>query len=233
MGNSILYMIVAGIPALIGMFAQSWLRSAVTKGQGYRTGISGAEAARRMLDANGLQHVRINKISGVLTDHYNPSDKTLNLSQDIYDGYNATAVGVACHEAGHAVQDGTHYAPLVIRNLAVPMANIGSNVGLALFMAGLGVQQASQNPTLAWIGLGLFAFVSIFQIVNLPVEYNASARGKVFLNNSGIVSGDGTDLVRNALYAAALTYVAATVQAVAQLLYFFIMMKSRSSNNNR
>ena len=232
MENSLLYLIVAGVPALLGMIAQWWLKSAVTNGQKYRTSITGAEAARQMLDANGLQHVRINRIAGVLTDHYNPSDKTLNLSQDIYDGYTATAVGVACHEAGHAVQDGTHYAPLVIRNLAVPMANIGSNIGLALFAAGLGVQQASQNTMLAWIGLGLFAFVSLFQLVNLPVEFNASSRGKAFLNSSGIVSGDGTGLVRSALYAAAMTYVAATVQAVAQLLYFFTMMSSRSRNSN-
>lgn len=228
MENSLLYLIVAGVPALIGMLAQGWLKSAVTNGQNYKTSITGAEAARQMLDANGLQHVRINKIDGFLTDHYNPSDKTLNLSADIHDGYTATAVGVACHEAGHAVQDGTHYAPLVVRNLAVPMANIGSNIGLALFAAGLGVQQASQNTMLAWIGLGLFAFVSFFQLINLPVEYNASARGKVFLNNSRIVSGDGVGLVRSALYAAALTYVAATVQAVAQLLYLFTVMQSRS-----
>ncbi|MBQ2619889.1 MAG: zinc metallopeptidase [Thermoguttaceae bacterium] len=228
MENSLLYLIVAGVPALIGMLAQGWLKSAVTNGQNYKTSITGAEAARQMLDANGLQHVRINKIDGFLTDHYNPSDKTLNLSADIHDGYTATAVGVACHEAGHAVQDGTHYAPLVVRNLAVPMANIGSNIGLALFAAGLGVQQASQNTMLAWIGLGLFAFVSFFQLINLPVEYNASARGKVFLNKSRIVSGDGVGLVRSALYAAALTYVAATVQAVAQLLYLFTVMQSRS-----
>ena len=112
MGNSILYMIVAGIPALLGVIAQGWLKSAVANGQKYRTDITGAQAARQMLDANGLQHVKINRIEGFLTDHYNPSDKTLNLSADIYDGYTATAVGVACHEAGHAVQDGTHYAPL-------------------------------------------------------------------------------------------------------------------------
>ena len=228
MENSLIYLIVAGVPALIGMLAQGWLKSAVANGQKYRTSITGAEAARQMLDANGLQHVRINKIDGFLTDHYNPSDKTLNLSTDIYEGYTATAVGVACHEAGHAIQDGTHYAPLVVRNLAVPMANIGSNIGLALFAAGLGVQQASQNTMLAWIGLGLFAFVSFFQLINLPVEYNASARGKVFLNSSRIVSGDGVGLVRSALYAAALTYVAATVQAVAQLLYLFTVMQSRS-----
>lgn len=228
MENSIIYMIVAGVPALIGLFAQGWLKSAVANGQKYRTSITGAEAARQMLDDNGLQHVTINKIDGFLTDHYNPSNKTLNLSTEIHDGYTATAVGVACHEAGHAVQDGTHYAPLVIRNLAVPMANIGSNIGLALFAAGLGVQQASQNAMLAWIGLGLFACVSFFQLINLPVEYNASARGKAYLNKSGIVRGNGVGLVRSALYAAALTYVAATVQAVTQLLYLFTVMQSRS-----
>lgn len=226
MENSLLYLIVAGVPALLGMLAQGWLKSAVTNGQKYRTDITGAEAARQMLDANGLQHVKINKIDGFLTDHYNPSDKTLNLSTDIYDGYTATAVGVACHEAGHAVQDGTHYAPLVIRNLAVPMANIGSGAGLAMFAAGLGADMSG----LAWLGLGMFAFVSFFQLVNLPVEYNASARGKVFLNNSNIVEGEGVGLVRSALYAAALTYVAATVQAVLTLLYYATALMGRSNN---
>ena len=224
MENSLLYLIVAGIPALLGTLAQGWLKSAVANGQKYRTDITGAEAARQMLDANGLQHVRINKIDGFLTDHYNPSDKTLNLSTDIYEGYTATAVGVAFHEAGHAVQDGTHYAPLVVRNLAVPMANIGGGAGMAMFAAGLG----SSIPQLAWIGLGLFAFVSFFQLVNLPVEYNASARGKVFLNNSHIVQGDGVGLVRSALYAAALTYVAATVQAVFTLLYYAAALAGQS-----
>ena len=224
MENSLIYMIAAGVPALIGALAQGWLKTAVANGQKYKTGITGAEAARRMLDANGLHHVTINRIEGFLTDHYNPSNKTLNLSPDIYDGYTATAVGVACHEAGHAVQDGTRYAPLVIRNLAVPMANIGGGAGMAMFAAGLGAGMTG----LTWLGLGLFAFVSFFQIVNLPVEFNASSRGKAFLNRSGIVSGEGTALVRSALYAAAMTYVAATVQAVFQLFYFFAMMNSRS-----
>ena len=224
MENSIMYMIFAGIPALLGVIAQGWLKSAVANGQKYRTDITGAEAARQMLDANGLQHVKINRIEGFLTDHYNPSDKTLNLSADIYDGYTATAVGVACHEAGHAVQDGTHYAPLVVRNLAVPMANLGGGAGMAMIAAGIG----SSVPQLALIGLGLFAFVSLFQLVNLPVEYNASARGKKFLNNSNIVSGDGVGLVRSALYAAALTYVAATVQAVFTLLYYAVALSGQS-----
>lgn len=226
MGDSILYMIVAGVPALLGVIAQGWLKSAVANGQKYRTSITGAQAARQMLDANGLQHVRINRIEGFLTDHYNPSDKTLNLSPDIYDGNTATAVGVACHEAGHAVQDGTRYAPLVIRNLAVPMANIGSGAGMTMFAAGLTADMSG----LAWLGLGLFAFVSLFQLVNLPVEFNASARGKAFLNNSNIVEGKGVGLVRSALYAAALTYVAATVQAVLTLLYYATALMGRSNN---
>ena len=226
MDDAILYLIVAGVPALLGLIAQGWLKSAVANGQKYKTDITGAEAARQMLNANGLQNVKINKIAGFLTDHYNPSDKSLNLSEEIYDGYTATAVGVACHEAGHAVQDGTRYAPLVIRNLAVPMANIGGGAGMTMFAAGLG----ADNSGLAWLGLGLFAFVSFFQLVNLPVEFNASARGKAFLNKSNIVEGKGVGLVRSALYAAALTYVAATVQAVLTLLYYATALMGRSNN---
>lgn len=214
---------------LIGLIAQGWLKSAVANGQKYTTRLSGAEAARRMLDSNGLQHVSINQIGGFLSDHYDPRTKSLNLSQDIYSGRNAAAVGVACHEAGHAVQDATRYAPLVIRNGAVPMANIGSNAGLIMLIAGLSINWTG----LAWLGLIVFGFVVFFQIINLPVEFNASSRGKAFLNESNIVDRQGAALVRSALYAAATTYVAATMQAVGTMLYYAMILLAHSSGSNR
>ena len=210
-----IYLLFVGPFLLLGMIAQVWVKGAFSKGQKVDTPITGAQAARQILDQNGLYDVPIEMIAGELTDHYDPSKKVLRLSEAVHNGQNASAVGVAAHEAGHAIQDATRYKLLVIRNLAVPTASLGSNIGLALFVAGLAAQ-------LSWLiiaGVVLFSCVVFFQLVNLPVEFNASSRAKTQLANMGIFSDEAQRAVRTTLYAAAMTYVAATLQAVMTLFY--------------
>ena len=178
--------------------------------------MTGANAARQMLDNAGLSDVGIEEVSGHLSDHYDPRHKVLRLSPDVYHGQSMAAVGVACHEAGHAFQDAKGYVPLTIRNLAVPAANFGSNAGMALLFVGL---IFSFKP-IAVIGLLLFACVVFFQVVNLPVEFNASTRAREELVAQGIIAGNEEQYVAQVLNAAALTYVAGTLQAIMTLLYY-------------
>jgi Zn-dependent membrane protease YugP len=159
-----------------------------------------------------------------LSDHYDPRGKVLRLSPDVYSGRSLAALGVACHEAGHAFQDAKGYAPLQIRNLAVPAANFGSNIGI--WMAIIGA--AMNFRPLLLIGIVLFAAVVFFQVVNLPVEFNASTRAKHYLSEYGLVSSADAPAVAKVLNAAALTYVAATLQSIMTLLYFVMrFMNSR------
>jgi Zn-dependent membrane protease YugP len=204
-------------PALLLAFvAQMWVRSAYAHARQIPARLNGMAAARQILDAAGLSQVAIEQVPGTLSDHYDPHAKVLRLSEDIYHGRSLAAVGIAAHEAGHAIQDARHYAPLVVRNLAVPMANFGGSAGLFIIMIGLGM--GLQIVALA--GLVLFGVVAFFQLVNLPVEFDASARAKRLLVEQGIISQQELPEVRRVLTAAALTYVAATLQAVLTLLYF-------------
>jgi len=182
------------------------------------TRISGAQAARQMLDSSGLHSVGIERVPGHLSDHYDPSAKVLRLSQDVYDGRSMAALGVACHEAGHAFQDAQRYAPLVIRNLAVPAANFGSSISGILLMLGV---MMSIKPLL-WFGIILFSAVVFFQLINLPVEFDASSRAKKQLVGLGIIADNDVYYVSRVLNAAALTYVAATLQSVMTLLYYIL-----------
>ena len=136
--------------------------------------LSGAAAARHILDSAGLSGVQVEEVPGHLTDHYDPRDKVLHLSPEVYESRTLAAVGIAAHEAGHAIQDAHSYAPLVVRNAAVPVAGFGSNGGILLIILGA----IMQAPPLIWLGIGLFATVVVFQLVNLPVEFNASARAR-------------------------------------------------------
>ncbi len=181
-----------------------------------RSGISGAEAAARMLRDGGITNVKIEQSQGFLSDHYDPKSLTVRLSPDVYNGRHLSALGVACHEVGHAYQHAKNYAPLKMRNALVPLS-FGSNIGLILFMIGL----AFSMMELAVIGLLAFAVIVVFQLINLPVEFNASTRAKEYLSTSGILtSNQEAQGVAQVLNAAALTYVAATAQALVQLLYF-------------
>jgi len=203
-------------PLLLGFYAQWKVKSSFAAMSKVRARMTGEQAARRMLDSAGLSDVEIEQVSGHLSDHYDPRSKVLRLSPDVYNGQSMAAVGVACHEAGHAFQDAKGYAPLAIRNLAVPAANFGSSAGMTLLFVGL---IFSFKP-LALIGLLLFACVVFFQLVNLPVEFNASSRAREELVSQGIIAGNEEQYIAKVLNAAALTYVAGTLQSVMTLLYF-------------
>jgi Zn-dependent membrane protease YugP len=183
--------------------------------------MSGYAAARKILDAAHLENVEIEPVPGHLSDHYDSRDKVLRLSDDVYHGRNLAAVGIAAHEAGHAIQDAVGYAPLIVRNLAVPIANFGSNFSMILLV--LGFIFAFKPLILA--GIILFSAFVGFQIVNLPVEFNASSRAKVLLVDYGIVPQEEMGTVRSILWAAALTYVAATLQSILTLLYYVSRMR--------
>lgn len=210
-------------PFLLGLYAQWKVKSSFASMSEIPARLSGAEAARRMLDASGLRDVGIEPIEGHLSDHYDPRSKVLRLSPDVYNGHNMAALGVACHEAGHAFQDAEQYAPLVIRNMAVPAANFGSGAGIWMLIGGIffGV------PALAWVGVALFGAVVFFQVVNLPVEFNASARARQHLVAAGVIAERDEPYVAKVLNAAALTYVAATLQAVMTLLYYLWILLDR------
>jgi Zn-dependent membrane protease YugP len=182
------------------------------------SGLSGAEAARRLLDGAGISDVSIEHSRGVLSDHYNPRSKTLALSQGVHDSRSLAAVGIAAHEAGHAIQHAHAYGPLKIRSMLVPTAKIGSNLGYLVMLFGLIL--ASQNMVV--VGAVLFSAVLLFQIVTLPVEFDASNRAKALVVQQGIVGVSERQGMDKVLNAAAMTYVAAVATSAATLLYFLV-----------
>ena len=179
-------------------------------------GLTGAEAAAEMLRGAGIEGVGIKESEGLLSDHYNPLDRTLNLSPDVYRSTSVAAIGVACHEAGHAVQHAHHYSPLWARSALVPTANIGSTLGYIVMTLGLFLSSAN----MVLFGAVLFSAVLLFQVVTLPVEFNASARAKKLVLEYGIISPHEREGVDRVLNAAALTYVAAAVSTLLTLLYY-------------
>jgi Zn-dependent membrane protease YugP len=213
-------MLIFLAPALIlAVIAQAWVHSAYARGKAIVASMSGFMAARKILDTAGLQNVSIEAIPGQLSDHYDPREKVLRLSAENYHGRSLAAVGIAAHEAGHAIQDEVGYLPLVVRNFAVPAANFGSGAAMLLLMLGIFLQITG----LILIGIVAFSAVVFFQVVNLPVEFNASSRAKTLLVELGIVNQHDMGPVNNVLNAAALTYVAATLQSILQLLYYIMI----------
>ena len=229
------YLLFAIIPLLLGMYAQFKIQSAYKSYSSVRTqtGITGYEAARKMLDDHDLHDVRIEKVSGTLSDHYAPGEKVLRLSEGVYSANSIAAVGVACHEAGHAYQHAEQYGPLRLRTAIIPMVNIGSRLGMILFMIGLVLSAGSNNYTIAKIGLALFALTAVFSVITLPVEYDASNRAKAWLAESGLLYKNELSGVESVLSAAALTYVSAAIQAIANVMYYASILGSRSSRNRR
>ena len=219
------YLLYVFLPLLVltGL-AHLWVTAAYAKYSkiGNRQGISGAEAAQIILRSAGIDDVRVEAVGGWLTDHYSPKEKVLRLSPDNFSGTSISAVGIAAHESGHAIQHAKGYAPLVIRNAAVPLASIGSGLGYLVIMIGLAMSWGGGhvlNP-LTLAGLLLIASVAFFQIVNLPVELDASRRALELLPATGILTPEEVKGARNVLLAAAMTYVAATVAAILELLYW-------------
>jgi len=187
-------------------------------------GMTGRDAARLILDRNGLYDVRIEQVAGNLTDHYDPRTNVIRLSASTYNVQSAAAVGVAAHEAGHAVQHAEGYGPIKVREAIIPITQLGSKLALPLVIAGI---LLSFYP-LAYAGIILFGAVTVFQLVTLPVEFNASARAVEALDASGTLSGNGLDASKKVLRAAALTYVAALFVSLANLLRLVIMVSGRS-----
>lgn len=217
------------IGMLLSLAASAKLKStfAVYRGRRSASGLTGAEAARRILNAAGITDVQIVPVSGSLTDHYDPRSKTVRLSEDIYGQTSLAAVGVAAHECGHAIQHHIDYAPLSIRSALVPVANFGSALSWPLFFAGL---IFSIQPLLT-LGIVLFSFAVLFQLVTLPVEFNASSRALHMLESTGILSRDENSGARKVLRAAALTYVAALASSILQLLRLIILAGGRRSDD--
>ena len=184
-------------------------------------GMTGAEAAQRILQQNGIYDVKVEHIRGNLTDHYNPSTKVLRLSDSVYGSNSVAAIGVAAHECGHAVQHQRGYAPLKFRTALVPVANIGSRIGLPLVV--LGVILGGAGSVMVQIGIWIFSAAVLFQIVTLPVEFNASNRAMQMLTQYGILGEQEVRQVRKVLGAAALTYVAAAASSILQLLRLIIL----------
>jgi len=218
--------LIISIPALIfGLWAQFKVQRAFKKYSQVRTssGMTGAQVARRVLDFNGLHHVQVELVQGFLSDHYDPRHKVLRLSPDVYNDNSLAAAGVAAHEAGHAIQDRQGYLALRVRTSMVPTVQIGSWLGPIIFMVGL-FTASLFGPGLAWVGLLLFAATTLFTWVTLPVEFDASKRAKQALVAQGILRGDEITYAGKVLDAAALTYVAAAVQAVSTLLYYALLL---------
>ena len=219
-----MYLLFLAPAILLALWAQMRVHSAYAQAQEQPAPLSGAAAARHVLDSAGLNNIEIEQIPGQLTDHYDPRQKVLRLSPQVYQSRSLAAVGIAAHEAGHAIQDARHYAPLVIRNAAVPVANFGSGFSMVLFVIGF----LASLPALVWAGIALFAAVVFFQVVNLPVEFDASNRAKAQLVTLGIADQNQMVYVNRVLNAAAWTYVAATLQSLLTLLYLITRANQRN-----
>jgi Zn-dependent membrane protease YugP len=222
-----MYFLAIAPAVLLGIWAQFRIQAAYSAAQQQPAPLSGAAAARHILDSAGLTQVAIEEIPGHLSDNYDSRDKVLRLSSEVYQSRTLAAVGIAAHESGHAMQDALAYAPLGLRNAIVPMAGIGSNAGIWMIILGA---IFNMNMALIWAGIALFSAFVAFQVVNLPVEFNASNRAKVQLVQLGIVSNEEMVYVNRVLNAAALTYVAATLQAILTLLYYIMRFTGRSRN---
>jgi uncharacterized protein len=204
-------------PAIVLMLvAQFMVKSAYARGMRIPAKLSGAAAARYILDEAGCQDVAIEEVPGNLSDHYDPRGRVLRLSSEVFHGRTATSVGIAAHESGHALQHAQHYMPLVVRNAAVPAATFGGPAFMVLLIVGM----LLHSVNLMLLGILLYCGVLAFQVINLPVEFDASARAKRILSHYEIVDHDGAIAVSRVLNAAALTYVAATLETLLTILYY-------------
>lgn len=222
------------IGAVLCMWASAKVKSTYAKYERVRSrsGMTGAEAAARILQMSGIRDVQIQHVAGDLTDHYDPRKKVLRLSDTVYGSTSVAAIGVAAHECGHALQHQQGYAPLKLRSLLVPAANLGSKLGLPLVILGLALGLSFELPgggyfSLAQIGIWIFSFAVLFQVVTLPVEFNASGRALRMLGDYGILNGDEVDDCKHVLGAAALTYVAAAASSILQLLRLILLNNRR------
>ncbi|MBC5714080.1 zinc metallopeptidase [Roseburia sp. BX1005] len=220
------------IGAIICLIASAGVKSTYSKYSRYRSmsNMTGAQAAERILNSAGIYDVSIRHVSGNLTDHYDPRNKTLNLSDSVYGSTSVAAVGVAAHECGHAIQHQKNYAPLTIRGALVPVANFGSTISWPLILIGL-FFTSNTGTLLINLGILCFSFAVIFQLVTLPVEFNASRRALKILGNTGILNSEELPMTRKVLKAAAFTYVASAAAAILQLLRLVILFGGRNRDD--
>lgn len=219
------------LPAMIfAMIASAGVNSTFAKysKQYSSRGVTGAQAARLVLDKNGLQNIPIEQISGKLTDHYDPRANVIRLSSEVYNGTSTASIGVACHEVGHAIQHATGYGPIKVRSAIVPITNIGSKLAVPLIIIGIVFSAMSEFFIwLAYIGIIGFALTAVFQLVTLPTEFNASSRALATIRENGILTPEELKGSKKVLNAAAMTYVAALAVAVAQLLRLILLVNRR------
>ncbi|MDE6231885.1 MAG: zinc metallopeptidase [Lachnospiraceae bacterium] len=211
------WMVIVGV--ILSLLASLMVKSTFSKYSRVRSmsGMTGAQAAEKILNSQGIYDVNIQRVSGNLTDHYNPSNKTLNLSDSVYSNTSVAAIGVAAHECGHAIQHAKGYAPLAFRSALVPVANFGSSISWILILIGLFINSRS-SMMLIYTGIICFSLAVLFQIVTLPVEFNASSRAVNLLGQIGILGDTELSQTKKVLSAAALTYVAAAAASILQLL---------------
>ena len=234
MGNPLIgYYLIAGVMFLVGMIVSGKLKS---KFREYGeiplgNGMSGREVAEKMLRDNGIFDVQVRSVDGFLSDHYNPGDKTVNLSPDVYAGRSISAAAVAAHECGHAVQHATGYSMLQFRSALVPVVQISTTLSQWVILAGLGFMFGRSNPTILLIGIVLFAASTLFSIITLPVEYDASRRALVWMENSGITMRAEHEKAADALKWAARTYVVAAISSIATLLYYILLFTNSRSRD--
>ncbi len=213
----------------IGMFVSSRLKSKFKEyaEMPLSSGLSGREVAEKMLSDNGIYDVKVISTPGFLSDHYNPMNKTVNLSADVYGGRSISSAAIAAHECGHAVQHATAYSMLQLRSALVPVVQVSTTLSQWVILAGLGFMFGRGNQTLLLIGIVLFAVSTLFSLITLPVEYDASARALKWMNKTGITRGSEQDKAEDALKWAARTYVVAAISAVATLLYYIMIFLNR------
>ncbi len=218
------------IIAVVGMIVQARLRSVFNKysNVGLSNGMTGAEIAAKMLRDHNIHDVKITQTGGMLTDHYNPATKTVNLSDGVFSSRSIAAAAVACHECGHAIQHAEGYAPLRLRSSLVPIVNFSSMMAQWVIILGLIMMSISGSSLVCWIGVGMIAMSALFSIVTLPVEYNASNRALEWLESSRTLRDDEMDGARISLRWAARTYLVAALSAIASLLYYITLINRRN-----
>ena len=214
----------------IGMAVQSRLKSKFTEYSqvGTSSGMSGEEIAKKMLKDNGIFDVQVTSVDGMLTDHYNPMNKTVNLSTEVFNGRSVAAAAVAAHECGHAVQHATAYSMLMLRSKIVPAVQISSSLSQWIIMIGLGLGFGTGNATVLLIGIILFAITTLFSIITLPVEFDASARALQWLGTANITTASEKEKAKDALHWAALTYVVAALASIAMSLQYIMIFMNKN-----
>lgn len=234
-GFDMTYLVLVLPCVILSLWASARVNSTFNKysSQLSRRRITGADAARRVLSANGVHDVRIERVDGNLTDHYDPKANVIRLSDSVYDSTSTAAIGVACHEAGHAVQYAVDYAPIKLRAAIIPITNIGSKLAMPLILLGLLFAFSERySYFFVYLGIACFALSLVFQLVTLPVEFNASRRAMEAIADSDLLTVEEQKGARKTLSAAAMTYVAATAVALAQLLRLLLIFGGRGKRRN-